>query len=291
MLASGIAASVLNKYIVSQLHIEGKFFILSIQTIFLLLLLSIINLFVFSTDALKSISFSSAGPWILSAVSLVIMIYSGLEANARLSISLFTVLKNLTIPIIAAHDALFNNYNITVLTIISFFLVIISSFLGAYSTDKKRKDSISFMGIVWMTLNCFSSASYIIRFNQTIRETNISSTLAAWVVNALAFPLILGFFAVEGTKSIKSSKIKDLLVIAVSGIAACCISVSNAQAAYTFSTTTIAVINALNKLPIAASGVIFGFETTGHSLKWIAVFLGVTSSILYAASRMPSYQS
>ncbi|KAI5159508.1 GDP-mannose transporter [Nematocida ausubeli] len=289
MLAAGIAASVLNKYIVSHLHISGKFFILLVQTVFLLLLLSIIMAFVYSpSDSFKAASISTVSPWIFSAVSLSIMIYSGLEANARLSISLFTVLKNLTIPIIAVHDALFNSYKISMLTLLSFILIVVSSFLGAYSTDKKKKDSISALGITWMALNCFSSAAYVIRFNQLIRTTQTSSIVAAWAVNILAFPLILFCFAFEGMRDLKTVGVKEMLIIALSGIATCCIAVSNAHAAYTFSTTTIAVINALNKLPIAASGVVFGFETAGRSSKWISILLGVASSILYAASRMPS---
>ncbi|KAH9386096.1 GDP-mannose transporter [Nematocida major] len=288
MLVSGISASILNKYIVTGLHITGKFFILFVQTAFLLSILFILNAFVFGTIAAKSVSVDAVLPWALPAVSLLIMIYSGLEANARLSISLFTVLKNLTIPVIAVHDTLFNNYQITRLTLLSFFLIVFSSFLGAYSSDRHRKDSPSPIGLLWMLLNCLSSAAYIIRFNKIVRATKVPSIFAAWAVNMLASPLIFTCFLVEGIKSVKTATLREILIIGLSGAAACSISVANAQAATTFSTTTVAVINALNKLPISASSVIFGLEKTGKASKWIAVFLGVAASILYAMSRAPA---
>ncbi|KAI5192902.1 GDP-mannose transporter [Nematocida minor] len=290
MVAAGISASVLNKYIVTYLHISGKFFILSVQTVFLLLILSAINFFILDNLSFKIFSIAALSVWMLPAVSLVIMIYSGLEANARLPISLFTVLKNLTIPVIALHDTLYNGYKITPLTLASFVLILGSSFLGAYSSDKKRRDSVSLLGILWMMVNCFSSAAYIIRFNSIVRKTDVNSAAAAWIVNALAFPMIFLCFLVEGVGDAKGARMKEIGIIALSGGAACSIAVANAQAAHTFTTTTVAVINALNKLPIAASGVIFGFESTGRASKWVAVLMGVASSILYAVSRSPAHQ-
>lgn len=290
MLSSGITASVLNKYIVTNLQITAKFFILSIQTLSLILLLSFLDILLFRSISFSMLFLTEVTDWIIPAGSLVIMIYSGLEANARLSISLFTVLKNLTIPVIAAYDILFNSYIVTPFTLISFFLILLSSFLGAYASDKKKRDSLSLLGLLWMSVNCLSSAAYIIRSNAIIRSKNVSSIFAAWAVNVLASPLIFLCFLVEGVESVKLVKARELLIIGLSGGAASFIAVANAQAAHTFSTTTVAVINALNKLPIAVSGVVFGFESTGKSCKWIAVLLGIISSILYATSRIPEKQ-
>lgn len=286
MVGSGITASILNKYIVTNLQISGKFFILFMQTLFLLLILSIFGAFFLNILSFKVIRLLDVSSWIFPTLSLFIMVYSGLEANARLSISLFTILKNLTIPVISAHDVLFKNFRITPLTLLSFFFILLSSFLGAYSSDRKRRDSVSILGISWMIVNCFSSAAYIIRFNNIIRDTGINGLAAAWMVNALAFPLTFVCYIAEGPSSIKAVTRKEIGILAASGAAVCAIAVANAQAAHVFTTTTVAVINALNKLPIAASGVILGLESTGQVLKWISVSLGVVSSILYAISRM-----
>lgn len=290
MVSAGIGASLLNKYIVTSLHINGKFFILFVQAVFLVLILSFFGFLLTNSLSFKKVALLEMSQWVFPTVSLFVMVYSGLEANARLPISLFTILKNLTIPVIALHDFLFSGYSITPLTLLSFFFILLSSFLGAYSSDRRRKDSVSLMGILWMCINCLSSAAYAIQFNTVVRRTNLNSTAAAWIVNILSCPLIFICFMIEGTSSAKSITAKEFGILGLSGGAVCAIAVANAQAAHEFSTTTVAVINALNKLPIAASGVFFGLESSGKVLKWISVSLGVISSILYALSRMEVHE-
>ncbi|KAI5188470.1 GDP-mannose transporter [Nematocida sp. AWRm77] len=289
---SGVANTVLNKYLVSNLGVKPKFFILSVQTGVTLSLLFCINkLFLghpadlFHEEVLKR--------WMAVAFSLITMIYSGLQANEYLPISLFTVLKNGAIPIVVLHDSLFFGYALNALTVLAFLLIAVSSFIGTlantnsstkeHSVSKKGNLSNTVVGLAWMGINCLSSASYSIRLNMAIKETKLPSVSAALYTNALAFPFLLGLALIEAV-SVRGQT-AHLSWILFSGTTSCVISVATAWAASLFSTTTMTMIAALNKTPTALSGILVGIEEIGSAWKWASILLGVLSGVCYAASR------
>lgn len=295
---SGVLNTVLNKYLVSNLRLRAKFLILTIQTCMVLLILFLMNIAFFRYKV--SIKKDVLKYWIYIALSLISMIYSGLQASEYLPISLFTVLKNGTIPIVVLHDWMFFDYHINMLTVCSFFLVGLSSFIGTMSNTKsntikpggisaKRQKAITALGLLWMAINCLSSAAYSIRISVTIKEQKTPSVVASIYTNMLALPFLIALSLVESVSS-KPPK-THIHWILLSGITSCLISVTTAWAASVFTTTSMTIVAALNKTPMAISGVLFGIEEVGSRYKWISVAVGILSAFLYAVSRSPYVDS
>lgn len=289
---SGVANTVLNKYLVSKLRVRAKFLVLSVQTGIVLILLLLANLFVLQLPL--SVPSGYIGEWACAAVSLVVMIYSGLEANEYLPISLFTILKNGSIPIVAVYDTFFSCYALSTPTVISFFLVLTSSVLGS-AADMRKKQGLESAGVhrlqkrvtatgaSWMLTNCISSAAYAIRINRAMSKHTTRVLLASVYVNALALPLLVVLCILEGIPNRVPKGAPAL--IALSGVTSCLISTSSFWAASLFTATSMSMIAALNKGPMALSGMVFGLEPAGDPMKWASVGLGAAAAILFAASR------
>ncbi|KAI5179581.1 GDP-mannose transporter [Nematocida sp. AWRm80] len=296
MIASGMANSIANKYLVSGLKIRSKFFILFVQTLVMVCVLLVVAVARFGKDSIPDIL--RIKDWFYVSISLIVMIYSGLQANAHMSISLFTVLKNGTLPIIALNDWLYAGYRITYLSVLSFVLIVLSSVIGTLSEassgdadesakkKEERRPTTTAIGLVWMIINCLSSAAYSLRMNRIIKAQKISSILASLYINILALPFLTVFAGAEMV-SVNLPR-KHMVAIVFSGVLTFTISVTNAWASIIFPTTTIAMINALNKVPIAISGVLFRLEEVGSALKWVSVGIGMLSAIFYILSRQQS---
>lgn len=290
LISSGVVNTVINKYLVSNLRIKQKFFILAVQTGIILGLLGVINFCAMGYRLLLEKELLT--DWTCIAFSLITMIYSGLQASEHLPISLFTILKNCTIPIVVLHDWMFFDYQLGLLIILSFVLIAVSSFIGTLSNrraDQKKPRSLkeatasSAVGLAWMLINCLSSASYSIRLSVSIKKYQMPSVPAALYTNLLAFPFLVALSLAEAASL--GCHTKHLGWIALSGVTSCLIAVSTAWAAAVFSTTTMTMIAALNKTPTALSGIICGIEEVGSVSKWLSIALGVLSGVCYAASR------
>ncbi|OAG29948.1 GDP-mannose transporter [Nematocida displodere] len=292
--SSSMANTIMNKYLVSRAHVQSRFFVLAVQTTVILAVLLGMNVFV--GEDLQT-SFEFLKKWLVLSFSLIIMIYSGLQANV-LPISLFTIFKNGSIPIIVIYDYLHKGYVIEELTGASFVFLVASSLLGSVSdvsdTDASdvssgkaqtsvTKQKARVVGMVWMAINCISSACYAIRINILMKASGVSSVAAAIYINSLALPFLLILAAAEAfTFKIPT---KHMPAICFSGLTSCAVSVSTTWAASIFTTTTLAMVMALNKTPMAMSGIVFGLERLGSPWKWVSVGLGLISATCYAVSK------
>ncbi|CAG8612754.1 1531_t:CDS:2, partial [Diversispora eburnea] len=121
------------------------------------------------------------------------------------------------------------------------------------------------VGYLWMGLNCFSSAAFVLIMRKRIRSTGFKDFDTVYYNNLLSIPLLLVMsFIVEDWSSSNFEKnlpieIRQTLITAIlfSGISAFAISYTSAWCVRVTSSTTYSMVGALNKLPVAASGMIF----------------------------------
>ena len=113
------------------------------------------------------------------------MIYTGTKALQYLSIPVYTIFKNLTIILIAYGEVLWFGGSVTGMALLSFGLMVFSSIIAAWAdiqhalqsfenTSEEASQQISTLnsGYLWMLLNCFCQAAYILGMRKRIKLTN-----------------------------------------------------------------------------------------------------------------------
>jgi len=300
---ASILMTVVNKYVVSGRNFSMNFLLLCIQSTVCVLCVSTVK-------KLRLISFRSfdvadAKAWFPISFLLVTVIYSGSKSLQFLTIPVYTIFKNLTIILIAYGEVLWFGGRVTALTLVSFIFMVVSSVIAAWSDISHASHSTPAglnsvtsvvatlnVGYFWMGANCLTSAAYVLAMRKRIKVTGFSDWDSMFYNNLLSIPVLLLFSCVVenwGSENLERNfppETRGLLLFAIafSGAAAVGISYTTAWCIRVTSSTTYSMTGALNKLPVAASGMIFfGDPVTLGSIS--AVTVGFFAGILYAIAK------
>lgn len=245
---------------------------------------------------------------------LIGMIYTSTKALQFLSIPVYTIFKNLTIILIAYGEVLWFGGSVTPMALFSFGLMVLSSVIAAWadiqhvlsSTGSKttqtaeaaKEISTLNAGYVWMLFNCFCSAAYVLGMRKRIKLTNFKDFDTMYYNNLLSIPILL--ICTLGVEDWTTANINRnfppmhrtpiITAMVFSGLSSVFISYTSAWCVRTTSSTTYSMVGALNKLPIALSGLVFfhapvTFGSTG------AIAVGFISGIVYALAKIRQSQS
>ena len=137
------------------------------------------------------------------------MIYTSTKALQFLTIPVYTIFKNLTIILIAYGEVLWFGGSVTPMALFSFGLMVMSSVIAAWADIQAAMDSVGGgktskqneeasvkiatlnAGYVWMMLNCFCSATYILGMRKRIKLTNFKDLDTMFYNNLLSLPILL----------------------------------------------------------------------------------------------------
>lgn len=299
--AASILMTVVNKFVVSGSHFSMNFLLLTIQSV-------VCVTCVFASKRLGLITFrdfdyNDARRWFPISFLLVTVIYTGSKSLQFLSIPVYTIFKNMTIILIAYGEVLWFGGHVTGLTLVSFALMVLSSLTAAYSdishalgpaaaTLAAVGPQKSNIGYAWMIVNCFVSAGYVLAMRKRIKVTNFRDWDTMFYNNLLSIPVLVFFsLTVEDWSSENlarnfpiATRTTLLSAMCFSGAAAVFISYTTAWCVRTTSSTTFSMVGALNKLPVAASGMMFfGDAVTFPSVS--AIFTGFVAGLVYAAAK------
>ncbi|CAH7665841.1 hypothetical protein BY996DRAFT_6430429 [Phakopsora pachyrhizi] len=305
---ASILMTVINKFVVSGHHFTMNFFLLTIQS-------SVCVGCVAASKSLRLIKYrdldkTDAKRWFPISFLLVLVIYTGSKALQFLTIPVYTIFKNLTIILIAYGEVIWFNGSVTGLTLISFGLMVLSSLIAAWSDISPilqggspsdpilNKPTVyseivkKNLGYFWMLINCLTSAGYVLAMRKRIKVTNFKDWDTMFYNNLLSIPILIVFSLLFENWSRESlilnfpPETRNLLLLAMafSGAAAVFISYTTAWCVRTTSSTTYSMVGALNKLPVAASGMIFfGDPVTFGSVTAIAT--GFVAGLVYAVAK------
>jgi len=280
-----------------------NFLLLCMQSLVCVLCVSAVKKF--GIISFRSFDTADAKTWFPVSCSLVAVIYTGSKSLQFLTIPVYTIFKNLTIILIAYGEVLWFGGRVTALTLVSFIFMVISSLIAAWSDASQISPSVSSglssmttvvtslnVGYLWMLSNCLVSAAYVLSMRKKIKATGFSDWDSMFYNNLLSIPVLILFsFIVEDWSSDNleqsfPSETRGLLLFAIafSGAAAVGISYTTAWCIRVTSSTTYSMTGALNKLPVAASGMIFFGDTiTFGSVS--AVGVGFFAGVLYAIAK------
>lgn len=308
---ASIMMTVVNKFVVSGRQFNMTFFLLSLQSI--VCVVCVLTVKKLGIISFRDFDSKDARVWFPISALLVSVIYTGSKSLQYLSIPIYTIFKNLTIILIAYGEVLWFNGRITRLTMVSFLLMVLSSILAAWVDVNSAVESTGDLstplvgvsvalvsdtlrklnfGYFWMLLNCLTSAAYVLLMRKRIKATGFSDWDSMFYNNLLSIPVLLLFSVLVedwGSENLirnfpAETRNVLLFAIAFSGAAAVGISYSTAWCVRTTSSTTYSMVGALNKLPVAASGMLFfGDPVTLGSASAIAA--GFMAGVVYAVAK------
>ncbi|PHH77587.1 hypothetical protein CDD82_3449 [Ophiocordyceps australis] len=291
--------TVVNKYVVSGRFWNLNFFYLAVQAIVCIgaiwtcrQLGLIRNLAPFDLE--------KARKWFPISLLLVGMIYTSTKALQFLSVPVYTIFKNLTIIVIAYGEVLWFGGSVTPLALLSFGLMVLSSVVAAWADIQsaitgQSQTAVSTLnsGYAWMGLNVFCTASYVLGMRKVIKKMNFKDWDTMFYNNLLTIPVLIicSFLAEDWSRTNFSKNFPEasrngmVIGMVYSGLAAIFISYCSAWCIRVTSSTTYSMVGALNKLPIAISGLIF-FSAPVTLGSVSAIFIGFVSGIVYAWARV-----
>jgi len=192
------------------------------------------------------------------------------------------------------------------MTLFSFGLMVVSSVVAAWAdisaaissyghdaTKTATQLSTLNAGYIWMLVNCLSSAAYVLGMRKRIKLTNFKDFDTMFYNNLLSIPVILfcSLFLEDWSQANIDHnfppELRTSLVIAMvfSGLSSVFISYTSAWCVRVTSSTTYSMVGALNKLPIALSGLIF-FSAPVTFFSVTAIGLGFVSGLVYALAKV-----
>lgn len=294
-----------NKYVLSGHAFNLNFFLLMVQSIVCIVAIAICKQF--KVISYRDFSTDEARKWFPISFLLVVMIYTGSKALQFLTIPVYTIFKNLTIIVIAYGEVIWFGGSVTPMTLGSFSLMVISSIVAAWSDisgvllgysisgNVSPLNSVKSFnsGYMWMAINCFATASYVLGMRKRIKLTNFKDFDTMFYNNLLSIPVLFVCTAILEDWSPSNVEVNFpasarnavVLSMIVSGLTTVGISYTSAWCVRTTSSTTYSMVGALNKLPIALSGLVFfGDPVTFSSVTAIA--LGFVAGIVYTLAKM-----
>ncbi|KAI9497383.1 GDP-mannose transporter into the lumen of the Golgi [Zychaea mexicana] len=292
---ASILMTVTNKYVVSGYGFNMNFLLLTVQnvvTVMLLQTFKFLNLIKF-----RDFDKDEARKWFPIAGALVTMIYTGSKSLQYLRIPIYTIFKNLTIILIAYGEVLWFGGNVTRLMLISFVLMVLSSVIAGWADVSETLSEIvtmdsTFIGYFWMATNCFSSAAFVLYMRKRIKLTNFKDFDTVYYNNLLSIPLLIipslifEDWSVENFARTFPEEIRSQMIYAMvfSGVSAFAMSYASAWCVRSTSSTTYSMVGALNKLPIAVSGIMF-FGDPATFANVTAIFIGFVAGLVYSYAK------
>ncbi|KAF7971282.1 hypothetical protein HWV62_21530 [Athelia sp. TMB] len=296
---ASILMTLVNKFVVSGADFNMTFLLLAIQLIVCVACVSAFKQF--GLISLRDFDWQQAKAWFPISFLLVSVIYTGSKS-------------------LAYGEVIWFGGRVTGLTMLSFLLMVLSSVVAAWAdvsiasgvVDHLPSASASLgmgldmvagvvqrlniqklgIGYMWMMTNCLANAAFVLAMRKRIKVTGFTDWETMLYNNLLSIPVLIVFsllFEDWSSPNLSRSFPPEtrsflLFSIAFSGAAAVGISYTTAWCIRTTSSTTYSMVGALNKLPVAASGMIFfGDIVTFGSV--LAITLGFIAGLVYAIAK------
>lgn len=298
--ASSILMTVTNKYVLAGYDFNLNCLLLAVQQLVGLLSISLLKLA--GVITYRNFNQEEARKWLPIAVMLVMMVYTSSKAIHHLSIPVYTIFKNLTIILIAYGEVLWFGGSVTTMALGSFMLMVLSSVLACYGDSAAVKATGSIMelyvGYIWMATNCFASAAFVLCMRKRIKLTNFKDFDTTFYNNLLTTPILVVLSLVfEDWSSANfvrnfpvETRMSLIVAMVLSGFSGVAISYCSAWCVRVTSSTTYSMVGALNKLPIALSGLVF-FDAAVNFWLVNSIFVGFLAGLVYAVAQQKQKQA
>ncbi|CAK7274416.1 GDP-mannose transporter into the lumen of the Golgi [Sporothrix epigloea] len=304
---ASISMTVVNKYLVSGADWNMNFLYLACQSLVCVLTVRFLALVGF-IPKMDPFSTKNCRTFLPVGALLVGMIYTGAQALQYLSVPVYTIFKNLAIIVVAYGEVLWFGGSVTPLSLVSFGLMVFSSIIAAWSDIQSAvtgahpsaaTDAVSTLnlGYAWMFANVVCSATFVLGMRKLIKKLEFKDRDTMFYNNLMSIPILVVCSLLTEDWSAENlarnfpveTRTSQMLGILYSGFMAIGISYCSAWCVRVTSSTTYSMVGALNKLPIALSGLIFfGTPVTLGGVSAIAI--GFLAGLVYSWAKIRQKQ-
>ncbi|KAI5170496.1 GDP-mannose transporter [Pancytospora epiphaga] len=266
---SSVVAIMLNKVIMSTFAFKMHYFLTFIQSVSIVAFLAVYYASVQQKPKIGGIS-----RWWLASGLLTIMIFTNMKTVYYFPVTLFTLLKNLSVVFTALLELRLFGRRISPSGYIGLGLIILSSYSGSISDPGKL------IGYGWMGTNIIFSVAYVLYLRKLMIVDNVPRLTTVLCTNLLSIPIlgIMSWFLDPWTPIPVDSKLCALIL--ASSICAFLTALSTACTLKSLCSTTFCMVGALNKLLLVLGGLVFLKEDSGL-LKLFSIFVGIFASMFY----------
>jgi GDP-mannose transporter len=217
------------------------------------------------------------------------MLYTSMRALGRLPVPMVTIFKNVGNCLIVFGDWYFYKNDVSIGIIVALCFIVI----GAVAAGSSQL-SFDLYGYFWMAANLLCTASYNLYVRQAKKVSDLTPAGMTYLNGVLSLPVIVIFslltsgidgidFLLHPTDVFNASLSKQILLITSGGIG-CLLGVCVFWCISETSSSTLAFVGALNKLPLTILGATF-FESTISAMGWLYILLNLTGGLVYAMAK------
>jgi len=239
---------------------------------------------------IPAFSFDVAKQWAPVNIFFCAMLFTGMASLQYNSVPMVTIFKNVSNITTAIGDYYFFGNKPENLVIVAFVIMLLGA-VAAVENDI----SLSFMGLVWMLLNCISSSGYVLYMKHATETIKLEKFGMVFYNNVLCVCFLLPAAVYLGeTRLFWGSKVLHTADYAVKNVfaglvgfflnfaALNCVAASGA--------TTYVIIGSLNKIPVAFLGY-WIFKSVINKQTWFFIAVSMCGGFLYSYAKLQSSAS
>jgi GDP-mannose transporter len=213
------------------------------------------------------------------------MLFTGMASLQHNSVPMVTIFKNITNILTTIGDLYFFGSTAEPLVWIAFGIMLTGAVAAAWNDI-----SVSFTGLFWMILNCFSCAGYVLYMKYATKNVKLSKFGMVFYNNLLCFFFLLPVASTMGQITIfwNTPEIHTLDYYAknfFAGFVGFLLNFASLTCVSLTGPTTYAIIGSLNKIPIAILGY-FIFDSAISKDTWFFISVSMAGGFLYSYAKL-----
>lgn len=230
-------------------------------------------------------SMATATQWAPVNIFFCLMLFTGMGSLQYNSVPMVTIFKNITNIITTFGDYYFFGSVPETLVIVAFGIMLSGAIAAAWNDI-----SVSFVGLFWMILNCFSCSGYVLYMKHATKTVKLSKFGMVFYNNLLCVFFLLPAATARGevrlfleTSAIHTPDYMYKNLFA--GLVGFLLNFASLTCVSLTGPTTYAIIGSLNKIPIAILGY-FIFESTISKDTWFFISVSMAGGFLYSYAKL-----
>jgi GDP-mannose transporter len=215
------------------------------------------------------------------------MLFTGMTSLQFNSVPMVTIFKNVTNITTTMGDCYFFGSKTEMLVVVAFGIMLSGAVAAAWNDI-----TISWIGLFWMTLNCFSTSGYVLYMKFATKNVKLSTFGMVFYNNVLCVLFLLPVAMVLGQTDLFLTTpavhtvdyaFKNLFA----GMVGFLLNFASLNCVAVTGPTTYAIIGSLNKIPVAFLGYIL-FDSIITNETWFFIAVSMMGGFLYSYAKLDS---